>query len=166
MTQLTASRLRELLNYDSETGEFRWRVKPRNNRIKEGDVAGTTSHGYRHINVDGRIYRAHRLAWLYTYGEWPKHCLDHINLLRSDNRIANLREATRSENNRNTGVRSHNLSGRKGVSWSKGAQKYFARIRVDGVQHYLGLFESADDAARAYATAALDLHGEFARTAR
>jgi hypothetical protein len=88
MTELTAERLRELLNYDPDTGVFTWRVRPVHSH-RVGDIAGSvrTTRGYRLIGVAGRVYKAHRLAWLYMMGEWPKDQIDHINRDPSDNRF-------------------------------------------------------------------------------
>jgi hypothetical protein len=95
---LTAEYLRQLLSYDPDTGLFRWRVQL-GFRGKVGAVAGTThSKGYRQIRIDGRIYRAHRLAWLYIHGEWPSGGLDHIDGNPANNAIANLRPATQQQN--------------------------------------------------------------------
>lgn len=97
---LTAERLRELLTYDPETGEFRWRYT-RGCRAR-GQIAGTvTCLGYLTIAIDGRKYKAHRLAWLHVHGEWPYPEIDHINRIKLDNRLVNLRRATRAENNAN-----------------------------------------------------------------
>jgi hypothetical protein len=102
---LTAERLRELLDYDPETGRFIWRKDhPTAKHIKAGSVAGTKNgRGYWVIGVAGAKYVAHRLAWLYVTGEWPAHLVDHENGDRLDNRFANLREATDSQNNFNRG---------------------------------------------------------------
>ena len=94
---ITQDDLKSLLTYDPDTGEFRWRFsRP---RCAKGALAGTASyHGYTVIKINGRSYRAHRLAWLYEYGRWPNGELDHINRRRSDNTIANLREVSRFVN--------------------------------------------------------------------
>lgn len=90
---LTAERLRELLDYDPETGYFRWR-RDVGARAWKGQLAGTMARdGYEYIGIDRRRYPAHRLAWLYVHGEWPRGLLRHLNWLRSDNRLENLREA-------------------------------------------------------------------------
>lgn len=162
------ARLKELLHYDEETGQFT-RLKTRGRGKKKclvGRVAGCISNdGYRHIAVDGRRYLAHRLAWLYVHGVFPVDQLDHINCVRDDNRIANLRLATQSQNNANMRVPSHNTSGVKGVYWHKGASKWMAYITANRQRRYLGLFTSIDAAAAAYATAACSLFGEYARGA-
>jgi hypothetical protein len=160
-TALTARRARALLSYDPETGEFRWRLgRP---KAKAGALAGTVNlAGYRVIGVDGRLYLAHRLAWLIERGKWPAHEIDHENGTRSDNRWCNLRPATHAENWRNRPRQSNNRSGYKGVYWHPQSGKWTARIKAGSVDRSLGLFESKEDAARAYARSAKELHGKFA----
>lgn len=162
---LQLERLREALAYDPITGIFTWKVQT-GRRIKVGDVAGhTTPRGYIIISIDGQRFMAHRLAWFYEHGEWPAGDLDHKNTFaRGNNSIANLRPATRRQNNGNSRTPRTNTSGFKGVYWSRGAKKWAAQIRVaSGRQKYLGLFERKEDAAAAYKTAAEREFGEFAR---
>ena len=109
---LTQLKLRELFNYDPVTGIFV------NRRLAHRATGSITLEGYRTIHVDGERFRAARLAVLYMTGEWPKEHVDHINGFRLDDRWENLREATRSENMRNTKLRSNNTSGTRGVSWN------------------------------------------------
>ena len=162
MAELTAARLRELLNYDPETGIFYWREK-RRPRIKAGDRAGTFGViGYRQIIIEGGHYTEHRLAWLYVHGEWPSE-IDHKNGVRDDNRIANLRIATRSQNVQNIAGFSTNRSGFKGVGRHNG--RWRARIAVGCRSIWLGHFKTAEDAYAAYCEAAHKYHGEFARVA-
>src|SRR5687768_770720 len=113
---LTAEKLRELMDYNPDTGVFLYRK--RRGRRSAGLEAGSIVKGYRLISL-GKQYSAHRLAWLYVYGEWPAGDLDHINCVRDDNRIANLREATDSQNNANRTLAPKNSSGFKGVCWNK-----------------------------------------------
>lgn len=146
---LTAERLRELTEYFPETGLFRWSVSSAR-RIKVGDVAGCLNgSGYRVIKVDGKNCPAHRLAWLYVHGQWPKADIDHIDRNRSNNRISNLREATRTENNQNTSKRRDNTSGHVGVTWDKVRQRWRVQIRHLGRNIYLGLFIDIKDAVAA-----------------
>jgi hypothetical protein len=153
---LTADRLRELLHYDPETGVFTWRVKRR--CVEAGAAAGSISPSrYRTIMVAGKNYQAHRLAWLYTTGEWPAEDIDHINGVRSDNRIANLRTCTRAQNSQNTCKRS-NRSGARGVWWHARAQKWAAGITVNYKAHHLGLFDDIESASAAYVDAKARFH--------
>jgi len=122
--------------------------------------------GHIAICVDGCRVGAHRLAWFYVYGVWPPDQVDHINLVKDDNRLSNLRLATASGNAINRGRRRDNKSGIKGVSWSKEMRKWTACIRIPGGPwKHLGRFSSKEDAAKAYADAAFKYHGEFARLA-
>src|SRR5712664_3026918 len=125
-TILTAERLRELLNYDPETGIFRWDVVRRGCGI--GKEAGTSvSAGYRQISIDRRAYSEHRLARLYVHGHWPLDEIDHINGVRDDNRLSNLRQATRSENAQNQRrAQSRSKIGILGVTLHRG--KFQAQI--------------------------------------
>lgn len=108
---------------------------------------------------------AHRLAWLYVYGEWPDAEIDHINGNTGDNRISNLRPATRAQNGANRGRQTNNASGVKGVCWHAQSGKWRAMIRISGKSRHLGLFNDIGAAAAAYARATVNRNGEFARTA-
>jgi len=153
--------LREVYAYDPETGEFCWRIGRSGARV--GVVAGSLERtGYRRIWLDGRRYLAHRLAWFYVYGRWPAEQIDHIDGDKLNNRIANLREATMQQNNRNKRVQSNNSSGYKGASWDGHLGKWRAYIYVSRRRIYLGLYPSAAEAHRAYCEAAMRHHGEFA----
>lgn len=157
MTNLTQTRLQMLLDYNPNTGIFVWRV-PRRPHIKVGDVAGSkTARRYIDIYVDKKPYKAHRLAWLYMHGKWPDSEIDHINRDRYDNRIANLREVTRSANMQNT-VRKPNASGFRGVGWHKHQKAWRARISVNGKTKNLGYFSTPEEAAEAYLKASITLH--------
>lgn len=162
---LTAERARELLDYFPETGEFRWKVG-RGGRAS-GSIAGHVDlDGYRRIRIEGALYLAHRLAWLIAHGSWPTLEIDHRNVVPGDDRIDNLREATRAQNHQNIGLRSDNTSGFKGVSFDRINRKWVARIRVPaGRYKNLGRFPTPDEAHEAYIDAARDLYGEFARAA-
>jgi len=162
---LTAARLREVLNYDSLTGEFTYRIKRR--KCLAGSRAGCVDRangGYHRIRLDYRMYLGHRLAWLHVHGEWPG-MIDHIDGNPSNNAIANLREATPAENNRNKRVARSKPGGIKGVYFIEKTGLWAAGITVDGVFHYLGHHETAEAARAAYNEAATRLHGEFARAA-
>lgn len=155
---LTAERLRQILTYAPETGDMRWRVRT-NSRICVGNVAGSiNSQGYRQIRIAGRLYKAHRLAWLHVYSQWPVDQIDHKNGVRSDNRISNLRQATRAENGQNLAPHPRNKSGYPGVDWHIGKKKWQARITVDRKELHLGYFDERDDAVAARRTAKAKYH--------
>jgi hypothetical protein len=161
---LTLERLREALDYDPGTGAFAWRIAKRG--INKCDPAGTVIKGYVQIGLDQVFYRAHRLAWLYVYGRWPQGDIDHINGVRGDNRIANLREATHSQNMANRGPQKNNKSGFKGVSQHTQTGKWIAFIKAksgNSKVRNLGSFDTPEEAHRAYRAAASELFGEFAR---
>jgi len=154
----TQSRLHELLRYNTETGIFVW-IARTSNRIKIGDIAGTLSKrdGYVRISVDGIIYLAHRLMWLYMTGKFPTSEVDHKNTVRNDNRWENLREATRLINVQNQRrARKDNCTGFLGVRKMKG--NFQANIRVNGRSLNCGTFPTPELAHEAYLTAKRALH--------
>ena len=158
----TQEELKALFDYDPETGEFTRRVRA--GGIKKGTRAGCdTDKGYRQIAINRKIYLSHRIAWAIIYGVWPDEEIDHINGKPNDNRIANLRQATRLQNSRNCAKRRDNLTGYKGVSMHHGVRKWKASIKSNGRNVYLGIFEDIKDAAKAYAEASRRIHGEFSR---
>jgi len=140
--QINQERLKELLHYDPETGVFKWKIAI-SYRIRVGDVAGCfDDDGYIKIVMFNKAYRAHRLVWLYVHGKFPEDCMDHINGIKDDNRIINLRAVTHAENNKNLPLRKDNTSGYIGVGWDKGKNKW--RVSISNV-HY-GRFKSKSDA--------------------
>jgi hypothetical protein len=158
---ITQEYLKSILHYDPETGIWTW-IAPRP-RIRVGQQAGKQNgKGYIEIKIDGRMYAAHRLAWFYMTGELPSF-LDHINASKQDNRWSNLRKATKAQNSWNQCRRKNNSSGYKGVNFHKATQKWMARINVANKRIQLGLFETKEEAAKAYQDAAMQYHGEFAR---
>jgi hypothetical protein len=155
-------RVRELLNYDPETGLFTWRTARRG--AAKGAVAGSKrKDGYVVIRIDYVPILAHRLAWAHVTGSWPKEEIDHRNLDPSDNRLCNLRAATRSQNHANRHCYKTNTSGLKGVSWKKARNGWEAQIRKSGKKFFLGVFQTKEEAHAAYVAAAVGLYGEFAR---
>ena len=149
MKELTQSRLKELFKYNPETGLFTW-VKETKLRAKRGNIAGyVETTGYIRIWIDEKIHHAHRLAWLYMYGKFPKEQIDHINHERSDNRIINIREVTIRENGKNQSMSPRNTSGVVGVHWHKARKRWLARIKVDGKSYELGAFTEFSDAVNA-----------------
>ena len=153
-----------MLEYNPDAGLFTWRVR-RKPCIIPGQIAGTLNkgHGYVIVCIDGRLYKAHRLAWFYMTETWPKADIDHINMIRADNRWSNLREATRAQNKTNEAKRTNNTSGYKGVTWNKRAQRWIAQLQCDGKKMHLGRFATAEDAYIAYVIAAKKAFGEFFR---
>ena len=147
--ELTAEYLRSILDYNPDTGIFTWKVST-STRVKAGDVAGRLDgHGYLQIMVLSRLYKAHRLAWLHTHGVWPKDQIDHINRIRTDNRIANLRDVSRKQNLQNRSKSSNNTSGHTGVSWNKQRSKWQAQITHNYKTINLGFFSILEDAVAA-----------------
>lgn len=156
-TTITADEVRRLLDYDPNTGQFRRRITRKRNKI--GSIAGSPdAYGYRQVYVAGKMYKAHRLAWLYTHGVWPAGEIDHINRVRDDNRICNLRLATPAQNRQNTGSFCNNTSGVKGVVWHKRLKKWQAQIKIRRQNVYLGMFDCYVRAVRARRAAELTYH--------
>ena len=152
--ELTASRLRDLVHYDAQTGEFTWAKKRR--RCSIGKKAGCTmKNGYRVIRIDDALYLAHRLAWFYVTGNWPANQIDHINGVRDDNRFSNLREATNLQNAHNRKY-NRNKSGFQGVR--KENSKWLAEIKINYKAVRLGLFNTPEEAHCAYLIAKRQHH--------
>lgn len=163
MPDVTCERLRKIIDYDPTTGVFRWHVSARGHR-RAGAHAGCLDHkGYRRIGIDWRIYKAHRLAWLIMHGHWPDNEIDHIDGNRDNNAIVNLRLATSQQNAANRQITRNNTSGFKGVVWHKGRRKWRAQIKLGGRYRHLGLYDTPELAAAAYAAATTNYNGEFAR---
>jgi len=150
---LTQAQLKSVLSYDHITGDFAWR-KTSSGRSVEGSLAGcifTSRAGksYRRIQISGKSYYAHRLAWLWVYGCLPKDQLDHIDGDGLNNAIRNLRECDNSENQRNARLRGDNVSGVVGVSWHKQFEKWAAYINANNKKNHLGLYDDFYDAVAA-----------------
>jgi hypothetical protein len=177
MATIDASYVRTRLTYDPSSGKLTWLPKTvRAGAFRRHDLAWNTNYadqetgsvgayGYLLVNIGGRPHAAHRLAWLIVHGEWPK-LIDHANGIRTDNRLANLREATPTQNCMNAAMRKDNLSGAKGVSWHPQSGKWRASIKVDGRRKSLGLHGDIASAAEAYTVAAKANFGEFAYARR
>ena len=110
--------------------------------MKANATAGAKNNVYIIINIGGKMHKSHRLAWLAFYGAWPKDGIDHINHIRSDNRIINLREATLAENGKNRTLGKNNKSGVYGVSWDNERNKWVSNIKVNSKTIFLGRFDS------------------------
>lgn len=175
----TAAHLRLVIHYDPDTGMFTWKSRPLSmfkdrrcwrkwNTRYAGARAGYVDRGgyirlaFKCYGV--RAFSGHRAAWLLYYGEEPCADVDHINGVRHDNRIQNLRAATRKQNVRHSGMSSKNTTGYKGVTWDKAKRKFQVGICADGKRIFVGRYKSATEAAKAYDVAASKYHGEFAKT--
>jgi hypothetical protein len=147
---LTQKELKEYLHYNSDTGIFTWALKV-NNKKPIGSKAGNVNKiGYCVIRINSKAYLAHRLVWLYVYGHFPQSDIDHINLIKSDNKLINLRLATHTENMRNRKVQKNNKSGFKGVCFHKGNKKWHSQCTVNGKQYNLGFFSTPEEASIIY----------------
>lgn len=161
LTDLTQEYLKSILHYNPETGLWMWLIDDWG-RIK-GEIAGSINDtGYVQITINSKKYKAHRLAFLYMTGEWPKGEIDHDNTKRDDNVWNNLREATGVENCYNYPVKINNKLGVKGVYLSKG--RYRAQIQLNKKKIFLGSFSTLEEAKAAHDKAANEHQGEFIHT--
>jgi HNH endonuclease/AP2 domain len=154
--------LRRDYSYNPETGEF-----SRLFSVKSHAIIGEATrllHGYRVVDINHRKYFIHRVIWLYVHGKWPNGQIDHIDGDTLNNRLANLRDVSQSQNQWNAGPRKTNTTGFKGVMRAKGGKKFTARIKAHGKAYWLGVFDTAEEASQAYHQRATELHGQFART--
>lgn len=152
--------LKEFLFYDPETGIFTRKksIKPRGSAKPEAIAGVIDNKGYIQIWVKQKKYRAHRLAWLFVYHEWPRNQIDHINGIKTDNRICNLRDVSNDENQQNCNKNRANTSGYTGVFWLARNAKWVAQIKIANKSKYLGLFVDPEEAHRAYLKAKAELH--------
>jgi hypothetical protein len=158
---ITQEKLKEILDYNPDTGIFTWKVPRR--KIKVGDNAGYINEaGYVRLTISHKKYLAHRIAWLYVYGSIPKY-IDHINGITTDNRICNLREATHSENMCNRKVHSNNKSGIRNVVFCKKNKKWRVRLRFNNNIINIGYFDDLEFAELVAIEAREKYHGNFAR---
>jgi hypothetical protein len=159
---ITAEELRDRLNYDPETGVFTWIdcLRPYLNGRAAG---GIDTNGYVVIGINGKVYMAHRLVWLWTHGFWPENQLDHADLNKTNNRLTNLRPANQAQNNHNQNAQRNSKTGVKGVSWHKSKGKWRASTKINRKSVHLGNFNTVEEAAHAYGLAAKERHGEFLR---
>lgn len=140
---LTQERLKKLFHYDLDTGIFTRKIST-SSRGRKGNIPGTkTKEGYIRISIDHKSYMAHRLAWLYVYGEWPKDQIDHIDRVRSNNSIKNLRDVNNLVNSHNFDIKNtHSNSGYRGVHLNKKLKLYEAKISVNKISTHLGLYKN------------------------
>jgi hypothetical protein len=155
---LTYKHLREVLRYEPQTGFFYWKLS--RSVVRAGDRAGCyLAIGYEAIRIDRKVYYSHRLAWLYVYKRWPQREIDHINRKPLDNRIINLREASRAENTMNRTAQTNSTTGIKGIAFDKRRKNKPWRAAINNKS--LGSYKTKKHAARAYDIAAQKYHGEF-----
>jgi hypothetical protein len=169
-SNITAEYLRTILEYNPDTGIFLWRwrddVSKQVNSRDAGTVAGHVRKDlYVQILINRQACLAHRLAWLFVYGEWPPDQIDHIDGKKGNNRIKNLRLATNQENKRNSGLQKNNSTGFTGVLWRKRDRKFMAQIVVGGKYIYLGNHKTIAEAIAARREAEIEYFGEFRRVA-
>ena len=146
METLTQERSKEIWNYNTKTGIITWAIEPCD-KMKKGSEAGCINRrGYIQIRFNNKQYSAHRIAWLYVYGYFPEYGIDHINRIKTDNRIANLREVSQQCNSRNTGNYKTNTSGVKGVCWHKINKRWCSFIKKDNGLINLGTYKDFDNA--------------------
>lgn len=151
-SELTQDELKSALHYDPASGVFTWIRSLRKAPLMNREAGSRSQAGYRVIRLNGTLYKAHRLAWLYVYGQWPKNSIDHINGNKLDNRIANLRDVPHAENMQNRRApHANNTTGALGVSRSR--NKYLAQLRIEGRVTYLGTFPSLSEAKTSYLAA-------------
>ena len=159
--------LEEVLDYDSNTGDIRWIIHDPRHNIRLGKLAGSRSGKsglYRSIGFQGIFISSHRIAWYLHYGYWSKAVeIDHIDGDPGNNKINNLRECTKSQNQANRGPAKNNTSGYKGVTWDKTAKKWQSKICFLGKWYFLGRYDDILEAHSAYSRAASKYFGEFAR---
>lgn len=151
MSIFDSTKVREILDYNPNTGEFHWKIKPTKNSRVGQKAGGIKGQGYGYIQYLKKMYSMSHLAWLHFYGKYPAMYIDHINGDRFDNRIANLREATPAENVQNIRKAPSNSShGFLGASFDKEKNKWRARIRVNGKKISLGRYNTPEEASSAY----------------
>lgn len=154
---ITQQELKSILNYNPDTGIFTW-IKS-NRSIKSGAIAGCYQHGYHIIRINGKLEKAHRLAFLYQLGFFPPDYVDHIDGNKANNIFLNLRLCNNKQNQRNRGIPLNNTSGAKGVRIS--GSKFRATIYENNKQINIGSFNTKEEASAAYIKAAKELFGEF-----
>ena len=157
-TELSLEELKRILEYNPKTGLFTRKIDVNNCMART--IAGTERNdGYIYICINNVRVLAHRLAWFYVYGEWPKGHVDHINQMKPDNRILNLREASHAQNNINRPAQINNILGIKGIK--RHGNKYIARLNHNKVPYYLGLFDTLEEAIDARRQKEIEFYGEY-----
>ena len=160
MSDLTAKMVRDRFSYCKDSGEIKWATHKRSNFI--GMNAGSVNErGYLIIRLNGKNHKAHRIAWLYHYGELPKNGIDHINGNKLDNRISNMRDVGQLINNQNReGPSRNSTTGFLGVTYDKRKSRFVAQINYGSFHKYLGSFKTKEEASERYKKAKSELHPE------
>lgn len=143
---LTQVELKDLLHYDPDTGEFYWLKKVLKDTVKIKRAGSKYKSGYRFIKIGKKYYPEHRLVWLYVYGNFPDKDIDHINHIKDDNRLCNLREVTHAQNMKNLPLAKNNSSGVSGIYWCKTKGKYISQIKLNGKRIYQRSFHDINEA--------------------
>jgi hypothetical protein len=160
---ITQAELKELLNYDVDTGIFTWKIKYCR-KVKVGSVVGSPDKdGYIRVRINGKDYKCHRLAWMYVYNNFPVGKLDHINGIKNDNRICNLRLANNEQNAFNAKLRTDNTSGFKNVCWNRTFKKWQVSLSINKKQTTIGYFDDIELADLVATEARNKHHKEFVR---
>lgn len=154
---LTQAQVRELFDYGEENGVLIRKRTRAGNPWNKPCGNKPTAHGYGQVNIDGNMYLTHRIIWLWYYGTWPRE-IDHLDRNPMNNRIVNLRTASKAVNQHNRGIQRNNSSGYPGVCWNKQKKKYQAQIKINNKHIYLGCFTTPEDAFLAYQLAKIELH--------
>jgi HNH endonuclease len=162
---VTQERLKELFYYHPDSGDFVRLVMTSSNARAGYQVGCPDKDGYLVFRVDGVLYKAHRLAWLYMHGVWPPHGIDHEDKITNHNWISNLRVANQSQNLCNTGLRKDNSSGHKDIKWRPSRGKFTVEIQYNKKSKYVGIYSRLEDAIIARDATIAEMHGAFARTA-
>lgn len=158
---LTFEYVDSLLRYEPETGLLFWKIPRRNCRL-DRPVGGGNSYGYIQISINYERFSGHRLAWLLSTGKWPVNDIDHKNQNKGDNRLVNLREATRSENKMNVSLQSNNKSGIQGVNFNLEKKRWQVRVKIHGISKHIGWFETLEKAKDVRLKAEKKYYGKFA----
>jgi hypothetical protein len=155
---ITQTELKEILNYDPDTGIFTW-INPVKKTMINCVAGSLTVQGYKVITIKRKNYAAHRLAWLYMNGKFPNKFIDHINTIKSDNKLSNLRDVSRIENGQNQ-IKAHknNKSGLLGVTWYANTSSWVAKIKNNNKLIHLGYFKNPELAHQVYLKAKREIH--------
>lgn len=156
MLELRYEEVAKLFTYDRETGVLYWRERTRYTTRHKGVAGCKTKNGYKHVRIKGKAYKEHRIIMMLCFGHIPDNAeIDHVNHIRDDNRLINLRFVTKLGNSRNQSVSSRNTTGVTGVYFRKSRNKFEAQIRVNNQVHFLGYYDTLEEAAAARAEANL-----------